>query len=102
DGIRDFHVTGVQTCALPISLGVVLDAHGLEVALHPAVQALGVVWIADGLACLACAFLRHQPVASAGTCDGLSWWGPVRDRSGVEIGRASCRAREGVAVAAGG
>src|SRR5690606_39731056 len=21
DGIRDFHVTGVQTCALPISLG---------------------------------------------------------------------------------
>src|SRR5690606_40881813 len=22
DGIRDFHVTGVQTCALPISLGV--------------------------------------------------------------------------------
>src|SRR5690606_40641880 len=23
DGIRDFHVTGVQTCALPISLGAV-------------------------------------------------------------------------------
>src|SRR5690606_40983073 len=22
DGIRDFHVTGVQTCALPISMGV--------------------------------------------------------------------------------
>src|SRR5690606_40057893 len=22
DGIRDFHVTGVQTCALPISLGL--------------------------------------------------------------------------------
>src|SRR5690606_40245312 len=22
DGIRDFHVTGVQTCALPISLGI--------------------------------------------------------------------------------
>src|SRR5690606_41106819 len=29
DGIRDFHVTGVQTCALPISL-----------------QALGAVWTA--------------------------------------------------------
>src|SRR5690606_40061752 len=28
DGIRDFHVTGVQTCALPISLPVV--AHGLR------------------------------------------------------------------------
>src|SRR5690606_39974844 len=24
DGIRDFHVTGVQTCALPISLGVLV------------------------------------------------------------------------------
>src|SRR5690606_39604444 len=24
DGIRDFHVTGVQTCALPISTGYVL------------------------------------------------------------------------------
>src|SRR5690606_41016062 len=24
DGIRDFHVTGVQTCALPISAGIVL------------------------------------------------------------------------------
>src|SRR6266511_2842381 len=25
DGIRDFHVTGVQTCALPISVGVLVD-----------------------------------------------------------------------------
>src|SRR5690606_40081449 len=25
DGIRDFHVTGVQTCALPISLGGLLS-----------------------------------------------------------------------------
>src|SRR5690606_39936387 len=28
DGIRDFHVTGVQTCALPISLGVPIIASG--------------------------------------------------------------------------
>src|SRR5690606_40580126 len=26
DGIRDFHVTGVQTCALPISIGLALYA----------------------------------------------------------------------------
>src|SRR5690606_40505349 len=33
DGIRDFHVTGVQTCALPISpRRVVLLAHSLAVA----------------------------------------------------------------------
>src|SRR5690606_41091833 len=34
DGIRDFHVTGVQTCALPISLIFALG--GLLIALpHP-------------------------------------------------------------------
>src|SRR5690606_40140225 len=27
DGIRDFHVTGVQTCALPISLAVTMCDH---------------------------------------------------------------------------
>src|SRR5690606_40603072 len=36
DGIRDFHVTGVQTCALPISFGGVqlhaLQVHALGVA----------------------------------------------------------------------
>src|SRR5690606_26466906 len=30
DGIRDFHVTGVQTCALPISSGVEVSAGRLE------------------------------------------------------------------------
>src|SRR5690606_41068006 len=31
DGIRDFHVTGVQTCALPISFGhVACSGEGLE------------------------------------------------------------------------
>src|SRR5690606_40245533 len=29
DGIRDFHVTGVQTCALPISTRIVLEEYGL-------------------------------------------------------------------------
>src|SRR5690606_40173395 len=28
DGIRDFHVTGVQTCALPISTGHAYDSDG--------------------------------------------------------------------------
>src|SRR5690606_41079282 len=29
DGIRDFHVTGVQTCALPISKPIPIDAFQL-------------------------------------------------------------------------
>src|SRR5690606_41193560 len=28
DGIRDFHVTGVQTCALPISIAYEVDLFG--------------------------------------------------------------------------
>src|SRR5690606_40613529 len=30
DGIRDFHVTGVQTCALPILAHLTVDAHGVR------------------------------------------------------------------------
>src|SRR5690606_40284337 len=33
DGIRDFHVTGVQTCALPISLPVFVTGFVLQVVL---------------------------------------------------------------------
>src|SRR5690606_40581172 len=29
DGIRDFHVTGVQTCALPISMAILLQEANL-------------------------------------------------------------------------
>src|SRR5207302_5144184 len=31
DGIRDFHVTGVQTCALPISIGMLCPGMGFGV-----------------------------------------------------------------------
>src|SRR5690606_39926340 len=36
DGIRDFHVTGVQTCALPISF--IADIHGNGVALDAVLE----------------------------------------------------------------
>src|SRR5690606_40977969 len=38
DGIRDFHVTGVQTCALPISVGETLIEQHVE-------RGLGVVTV---------------------------------------------------------
>src|SRR5690606_39400303 len=38
DGIRDFHVTGVQTCALPISAGS--DAHRFAVPPGASVHAI--------------------------------------------------------------
>src|SRR5690606_40195126 len=40
DGIRDFHVTGVQTCALPIYLAVAGYNQTLVAALHEVTDAL--------------------------------------------------------------
>src|SRR5690606_39896197 len=56
DGIRDFHVTGVQTCALPISLIPHMYLHEYmtderekrEMELHrEAFRALGIEWDDD-------------------------------------------------------
>src|SRR5690606_41090015 len=44
DGIRDFHVTGVQTCALPISLSLVSSARaspGSRIKMLVAVDLVG-------------------------------------------------------------
>src|SRR5690625_5986176 len=67
DGIRDGHVTGVQTCALPI----------LTV-----VQGLVILFLA---APVALSLARSTPSGSAGRSD--RWWHLT------EIGRASCRER---------
>src|SRR5690606_40106436 len=79
DGIRDFHVTGVQTCALPIlatALGQALGAKLQPAARVPRRLPAG-RWRAYA-GDLAGAFATLTPVA-------------VR----LEIGRASCRERGG-------
>src|SRR6266511_979448 len=43
DGIRDFHVTGVQTCALPISLARLSVSQILSIASHLKSDILGSV-----------------------------------------------------------
>src|SRR5690606_41028048 len=92
DGIRDFHVTGVQTCALPISITnvpVTVFAKGAYFAL-PAIgkldcQTVGLDW--------------NMPIAQTreiigpdktlqGNLDPCALYG-----SFDEIGRASCRER---------
>src|SRR5690606_40880590 len=72
DGIRDFHVTGVQTCALPISS------------------------FANSTPCQPCAGGRAIQSARAASAGGSSSatrarWRAARSALGSKIGRASCR-----------
>src|SRR5690606_39598791 len=89
DGIRDFHVTGVQTCALPIWSSTAASSH-------------------DRVRRGASRLPRSRadlPGAGDRSVDLLQPCGPggrSRGTSGslvAEIGRASCRERVAVAVA---
>src|SRR5256885_7150058 len=80
DGIRDYKVTGVQTCALPISIGgegTVRDAQGADEGRRQVAAAAGPLQEpADRFVAPAPADVRPECLAPA-----------------VEIGRASCRER---------
>src|SRR5688500_20406052 len=78
DGIRDYKVTGVQTCALPIF------AHSLT--FHYQVANAGVV--------------TGPGVGTWTAFSTLDFTGPVATATAGEIGRASCRERERGSVAA--
>src|SRR5690606_39395539 len=90
DGIRDFHVTGVQTCALPISVsGIVGLVGGLGGFLLPIL--FGALLDITGVR--SSAFMLLYGV----TCVSLAWmyWTEVRSTDIFrEIGRASCREGE--------
>src|SRR5256885_8646449 len=73
DGIRDYKVTGVQTCALPILLHHVFgEVYGKRGAWGHAIGGMGAI---------------TQAMARAATARG-------------EIGRASCRGRGEISVVA--
>src|SRR5690606_41158393 len=97
DGIRDFHVTGVQTCALPITLVLMFAAVAIG---------FGPVWGSSGWVL----------PAAGGSVVGLAvaWVGAWRRVPAVtvtalavvayllfEIGRASCRERGEIWLTAG-
>src|SRR5690606_39433929 len=87
DGIRDFHVTGVQTCALPI-YDYDIDPVHMRSRYGPEVAAREVVdrrWSGGRILTLDGYPHRGQPIC-------LSEFG------GIEIGRASCRERVKVSV----
>src|SRR5690606_40916078 len=78
DGIRDFHVTGVQTCALPIF--VVIRSAGETGQLYGSVSTRD---IADLLAAEGFDVNRNQVELN----------NPIKTIGLSEIGRASCRER---------
>src|SRR5690606_39867592 len=84
DGIRDFHVTGVQTCALPISS---LHRRLVEGQLLPLQTALQIRAEVDSVDAI-----REMVMNGAwATIMPISVFSKIHDR---EIGRASCRERE--------
>src|SRR5690606_40746059 len=91
--IRDFHVTGVQTCALPISLRALreitylIEDDKFKFTFGPAVAADGAIAFGDNR------YSRVRVYAPGGSV--LHEWGSKLKRKEPigpdEIGRASCR-----------
>src|SRR5690606_40459528 len=97
DGIRDFHVTGVQTCALPILLyakQAFAEGEGPSVPAEPRhwVEPDPVVYARLGqVATLVRDGFESRDLLTADSTD-------ILDR--LEIGRASCRERVWISVRA--
>src|SRR5690606_40101464 len=92
DGIRDFHVTGVQTCALPILLlvfAIVVLGAGWALAQTDAeTPVLGVRVEDDPAGALVTTVVTGSPADAAGIEVG-----DIVTALDGEIGRASCRER---------
>src|SRR5690606_40081379 len=94
DGIRDFHVTGVQTCALPICW---FRAFRLKVGsghwFEPSILHQSI-----GIRCFSCLYIKpnYENMYSVYILYSLAL-----DRY-YEIGRASCRERVWSSVGGGG
>src|SRR5690606_39326450 len=92
DGIRDFHVTGVQTCALPISA---LCLQWLDrLAGDGALDDVTVLDFGCGSGILALAALKLGARAAVGVDNDPQALTATADNAARnEIGRASCRER---------
>src|SRR2546426_11332925 len=97
DGIRDYKVTGVQTCALPISLDDV--AQMTKASLYKRVAVTVVIFSLGILVSLYLARKYTQPLHDVVTAakhvaaGDLTKTIEVEGEDEIEIGRASCRER---------
>src|SRR5207244_10126944 len=90
DGIRDDLVTGVQTCALPISLRLMRLAGRGNAIQNRERNAFGFVGLSDHPKAV-----HNRKQNALGFVWLRQWSGSIRDREWLEIGRASCRERGG-------
>src|SRR5699024_11282350 len=81
DGIRDRNVTGVQTCALPISIKCTYSVHGTRPLVIPVGHSSRARQ--DPSARRVCPANRRRPTN----------WNTGRTARKLQIGRASCRER---------
>src|SRR5256886_8212009 len=79
DGIRDLTVTGVQTCALPISEFSVLNH--VPITIHTAESPSEHELLTQGTGFFTDVYKKY----------GVEWYSP--HSTPIEIGRASCRER---------
>src|SRR5690606_40078788 len=95
DGIRDFHVTGVQTCALPICGNANLQAsvaQGIQSAGENG-GAAGLVGVGMATGMMGVGTLQQPVAPPAPAADD-----PVTKLKKAKIGRASCRERGSMSV----
>src|SRR5690606_39717234 len=97
DGIRDFHVTGVQTCALPILPDGVRQPRQYTLSSASGSDALRItvkrVRAEDGRPAGQVSSFLHEHAVPGAVFD-------VTKPAGDEIGRASCRERREIQVCA--
>src|SRR5262249_56752508 len=92
EGIRDWSVTGVQTCALPIFL----VGRAVEVAVGNAVRLAGIAGqarLVQGEHREAVDQIVVAPVERAAAVYPVVEGEAIEQVNGLEIGRASCRER---------
>src|SRR5690606_40445564 len=101
DGIRDFHVTGVQTCALPIWPFDSVPATLTLVSSR--VRTSATSYPADGQPVVETGGATQSIATSTGLSDAGLFEANLRDERYLpfEIGRASCRERVSATVVGG-
>src|SRR5690606_40917101 len=100
DGIRDFHVTGVQTCALPIYN--LLDKEYIIIINNLSIDATNAKIVQDNEGILFTLPIHDELKKNTLIIfDKAKQTCKVLNQYGAEIGRASCRERVSISVDCG-